>query len=64
MKNMRTINLILRVISALFLIGSIIMIAFVLFGAEGEKTSLLIQGIILFLCSAGLYVVVRRTVGL
>lgn len=64
MKNMRTINLILRVISALFLVGSIIMIVFVLFGAEGEKTSLLIQGVILFLCSAGLYVVVRRTVSL
>jgi hypothetical protein len=54
MKNMRTINLILRIISALFLLGSIIMIAFILFGAEGEKTSLLIQGVILFLCSAGL----------
>jgi hypothetical protein len=66
MKNIRTINLILRVISALFLLGSIIMIAFVLFGAEaqGEKTSLLLQGVILFLCSAGLYVVVKRTVSL
>lgn len=64
MKNMRTINIILKVISVLFLVGSIIMIVFVLFGAEGEKTSLLIQGGVLFLCSAGLFVVVRRTVSL
>ena len=58
----RPINLILKVLSVVFLLGSIAMIAAVLLSETGgsKKVSLLLQGSFLLLCSIGLMIVMKK----
>lgn len=61
--NRKTMNRILRCFAVLFVVMSVVMVSFLLFSdvITGNKTSLLIQSLILLLCSIWLFVVVRKS---
>ena len=61
--NRKTMNWILRCFAVLFVVMSIVMVSFLLFSdmITGNKTSLLIQSLILLLCSIWLFIVVRKS---
>lgn len=61
--NRKTMNRILRCFAVLFVVMSIVMVSYLLFSdvITGNKTSPLIQSLILLLCSIWLFVVVRKS---